>query len=135
MNGKANPTNVVCLRDVTIVDRAKYLIKFTVKVHGTDDYVYPFAQHERFRGYTHDFIERHRTLTQANYCMRKNEDLKSVIVEELLALARNSRVHSSLVQRICKYTSNITGSDPFWFQQRRELVAQCDQEGLEGIIF
>ena len=135
MDGKADPTNTVRRRDVTVADGAKHLIKFAAKVHGTDDYIYPFAQHERFGGYIHDFIERHRTLNQANYCMSKNEDLKSVTVEELSALARNSLAHSSLVQRIYKYTSNVTGSDPFWFQRRRELVAQSDQEGLEGTIF
>ena len=67
--------------------------------------------------------------------MSKNDDLKNVTVEELSTLARNNVQNSALVQRIYKYTSNITGSDPFWFQRRRELVAQCDQEGLEGTIF
>ena len=39
------------------------------------------------------------------------------------------------VQNIYKYTSNITGSDPNWFQRRRELTAQSEQEGPKGTLF
>ena len=43
MDGKADPTNTVRQHDVTVADGAKHLIKFAVKVHGTDDYIYPFT--------------------------------------------------------------------------------------------
>ena len=39
------------------------------------------------------------------------------------------------IQNIYKYTSNITGSDPNWFQRRRELTAQSEQEGPKGTLF
>ena len=38
-------------------------------------------------------------------------------------------------QNIYKYTLNITGGDPYWFQRRRELIAQAEQEGLKGNMF
>jgi len=40
-----------------------------------------------------------------------------------------------LLQSIYNYTANIHGSDPYWFQQRRELMAQAEQEGLLGTLF
>ena len=38
------------------------------------------------------------------------------------------------MQNIYKYTSNITGSDTYWFQSRRESISQAEQEGLKGTL-
>ena len=79
-------------------------------------------------------IERHRTLSQANLCMHQNQDMIHSIVEEPVALLRNVSA-DSFVQRVYKYTANITGSDLYWFHKRRELTVQANQEGLKGTLF
>ena len=117
---------------ITVGNAAKHLIKFCVEFDGK--FIYPFAEHGRFGGWIQSRIERHRTLSQANFCMRQSPELRFTTTEELSTLIRNGCV-STLVQQIYKYTANITGSDPYWFQRRRELMAQSNQEGLDGTLF
>ena len=79
-------------------------------------------------------IERHRTLSQANFCMHQNQYMSHLSVEEPVAILRNVSA-DYFVQRVYKYTANITGSNPYWFHKRRELTAQANQEGLQVTIF
>ena len=73
-------------------------------------------------------------MSQANFCIRQNPELQHTSISELATLSRNGGSRNFL-QSIYKYTSNITGSDPYWFQRRRELIAQAEQEGLKGTLF
>ena len=54
-------------------------------------------------------------------------------VEEPAALLINVS-EDSFVQRVYKYTANITGSDPYWSHKRRKLTAQANHEGLQGTL-
>ena len=74
-----------------------------------------------------DIIERHRTLPQANLYMHKNQYISHLSVEEPEALLINVS-EDSFVQRVYKSTAKITGSDPYWFQKRRKLTDQANQE-------
>ena len=132
LNGCGDPTNSARLRDVSEKDAAAHLIKFCVK-YG-ENYIYPFAKHERFGAWMQSRIERHRTLSQANFCIRQSVELRQTTVEELIAMSRNPRGRE-FINQIYKYTANITGSDPYWFQRRREMIAQANQEGLSGTLF
>jgi len=66
--------------------------------------------------------------------MRQHNELRHTTVEELANLLRTNGAQS-LVQNIYKYTANIHGNDPYWFQRRREIMAQAEQEGLRGTLF
>ena len=79
-------------------------------------------------------IERHKTLSQTNFCMHQNQDMSHSGVEEPAALLRNLSAEY-FFQRVYKYTANITGSDPYWFHKRCKLVSQDNQEGLQGALF
>ena len=81
-----------------------------------------------------DMIERHRTLSRANFCIHQNQDMFHSIVEEPAVLLINVSA-DSFVKSFYKYTVNIKGSDPYWFHKRRELTAQANQEGLQGNLF
>ena len=94
-----------------------------------EKFVYPFSEHKIFSAWIQDMIELHRTLSQANFYMQKNPDLRHSSIQELAIHIRNNG-SADYVQRIYKYTPNITGSDPYWFQRRWELTAQANQEGL-----
>ena len=75
-----------------------------------------------------------RTMSQANYCMRKNPDLQHNTVAELAALSWNEGGRR-FVKNIYKYTSNFTGSEHYCFQRRREPIAQAEQEVPKGTLF
>ena len=59
-----------------------------------------------------DMIERHRTLSRTNLCMHQNQYMRHSIVEEPEVLLRNVSAEY-FVQRVYKYTANITGSDTY----------------------
>ena len=48
---------------------------------------------------------------------------------------KNLQHRSAYVQRIYKYTPNIVGSDPYWFQYIWELTAQANHEGIHYTLF
>ena len=52
----------------------------------------------------------------------------------MAALSRNEGGRG-FFQNIYRYTSYIIGSDPYWFQQRREFISQSEQVGLKGTLF
>jgi len=66
--------------------------------------------------------------------MRQHQELQYTTVGELANLLRTNGAQT-LVQNIYKYTANIHGSDPYWFQRRRELMAQAEQQRLRGTLF
>ena len=133
LDGKGDPTTVSRMKEVTLAEAGKHLIKFAVQIDG--EYVYPFATNNRFCGWIQDMIERHRTIKQANYCLQQNRDYANYTVDDMLRVAENSNETDELIRRIYKYTANISGSDPFWYQRRRELIAQSNQEGAGTIFF
>ena len=134
LNGKGDPTVTARLRDVSLAAAAKHLVRFSVFSPIRGGYMYPFVEHERFSGWIEDMVQRHRVLQQANFCLQQNRDLHSTTIDELSTMLRNGTA-PDLVQRIYKYTANVTGSDPYWFSRRRELTAQANQEGLAGVMF
>jgi hypothetical protein len=133
LDGKGDPTSKVRLRDVTIANAAKHLMKFSFR-NSAGVWVYPFASHERIPGWLESMTTRKRIMSQANFCMRQHPELQHTTVAELAALSRHDGGRD-FMQNIYKYTSNISGSDPYWFQRRRELTAQAEQEGLKGTLF
>ena len=70
-DGKLDPTNKVILRDVTIPNSAKHLLKFCVR-NNVGVWVYRFSGHKLVAGWLKSMITRKRTMVQANYCMRQN---------------------------------------------------------------
>ena len=84
-------------------------------MHSTEIFSYPFALHECFGEYSHNKIEINRNFSQANFCMRQNDELQHCTVEEILALLSsvNDAENLALAQRIYQYTASITGRDPF----------------------
>ena len=65
--------------------------------------------------------------------MPQNPELRHTAVEQLATISWNEG-GTILIKNIYKYTSNISGSDPYWFRQRRELISQLEKEGLQGTL-
>ena len=89
MHGKADQTNKVCWKDVSSEYAMNHWVKFGVKVYGTDECVYPFAQHERFGGYALNYIFHNRTLFQTNYWINQNKEIKQCSIQALATLLWN----------------------------------------------
>ena len=101
-----------------------HLVKLCVKNPVSGNWVYPFGQHELVGVWLQIILERHQTFFQSNYCINQHNELWYKTFKELDHLDRNGRASSS-VQIIYKYTVNIVGSDPYWFQYRKKLTAQA----------
>ena len=130
--GVGDPTTTVLQRNAALANVGKHFIKYAVNY--SYRFIYPLAEHEIFAAWILDMIERQSTLSQSNFCIQHNQDLRHSIVQELATHIHNngSEAHGL---HIYKYTSNFTGSYPYWFQRRWELTAQVKQEGLQCTIF
>ena len=113
---------------------AKHLLKLCVQNPVSEKWVYPFAQHELVGGWLQSMLGRHRTIYEANYCIKQHDELWYTTVAELAHLAWNGGA-SSLVQNIDNFTANIVRRNPYWFQRRKKLTAQAEQERLKGTLF
>ena len=111
LEGKGDPITKVILRGVTIPNAAKHLIKFCV-INTVGICVYPFAGHYIVYGWIDSMITHKIIMSQDNYCMRQNPYLQHTTIEELAALSQNEG-DRRFIQNIYKYTSNITGTDPY----------------------
>ena len=81
-------------------------------------WLYPFVQNEKSVGWIKSIITGHRTFSKANFCMRQNPELQHSNVAYFSTLERHEGGRR-FMQNIYKSTSNITGSDPYWFQHKR----------------
>ena len=133
LNRSGDPTNVVRNIEISEANFATHLLKFCV-VDNKGRHIYPFAKHERFGAWLKSRIERHRALSQANFCLKRNKDMKNLTIAELAKLARERKT-GDIAQRIFKYVANVTGSNPYWFARRRELIELSNQEGMESTLF
>ena len=79
-------------------------------------------------------IDSRRTISQAKFFMQQNLYLRNLSVQELATEILNN-VSEAYIKSIYNHTSNITGSDPYWFHRRWKLTAQSNQEGLQSTIF
>lgn len=57
-----DPTNSATMRDVTLGDKVKDLIKFAENIDGKWVYMYRFTRHSRFANWAFNMIQRHRLL-------------------------------------------------------------------------
>ena len=79
-------------------------------------------------------IDSRRTISQAKFFMQQNLYLRNLSVQELATEILNN-VSEAYIKSIYNHTSNITGSDPYWFQRRQELTTQSNQEVLQHTLF
>jgi len=79
LDKKGDLTITTSLRDVSLAHAAKHLIKFSCYSYTERRYIHPFAQHKRFSDWIHDMIQRHRTLSQANFVYSRTETCKGTL--------------------------------------------------------
>ena len=103
----------------------KHLMKISV-IDSKGDRYYPYAQHPRFKFWFYDRLRRHRVLDQCKVFIKQNPNEANLTINELKSLI-NSGESDKLMKKMSAYSSNITGSDPYWHKRRSELEATFEQ--------
>ena len=113
-HGLADPTKKSRLIGITETEGYKHLLKYATKHTKTSEYYYPFVQHPRFKFWAYDRLRRHRALEQSKIYLKQNLGDASLTISELKQHLTNGN-GDSIMKRMTAYSSNITGSDSYWY--------------------
>ena len=131
-DGKGDPTNSATMRDVTLGDKIKHLIKFAEYNNGK--WAYRFASHPRFAYWAFNMIQRHRLLSQGNIFLKQNPGEAKLTVEQLQQMLQTN-TYSTLMSKLMHYAKNVTGSNSYWHKAKEDLRATIAQVGPPTIFF
>lgn len=127
-----DPTNTATMRDATLGEKVKHLIKFAENING--EWVYRFARHPRFAYWAFNMIQRHRLLGQGSIFLKQNPGEAQLTVEQLKQMLTTNS-YSSLMSKLMHYAKNITGSSGYWHKSKEDLKATITQKGPPTILF
>ena len=123
--------------EVSLTDSNKHLLKYAVRntISDTDnlepEYIYPFAEHERWANWAQNINERHRINDQRNIYLKKNPEDANLTENDLRNLVRdNGEEFKKLTNRMQTFNANIVGSNAYFWNKKKELEALMDQEGM-----
>ncbi len=134
-NGFGDPTSKTRLKEVTESLGFKHLLKFACR-DSDGKYYYPFAQHPRFKFWAYDRLRRHRSLGQCRVFLKNNNEDNNLTIGDLKTmLTQNTSEIGYLMNRMSAYSANITGSNSYWFQKRRELESIFEQKKCATVFF
>jgi hypothetical protein len=131
-DGKGDPTNQGLLRDVSLQERIKHLIKFAEIID--DKWVYRFANHPRFSYWAFNMIQRKRILQQTGIFLKQNPGEAHLSINELREMAATNNTNVFL-SKVSRYVSNIAGSNAYWNRVREELKAVITSVGPPTLFF
>ena len=131
-DGTGDPTNPSLLKDISLAEKVKHLIKFAEVVDGK--WVYRFASHPRFAFWAFDMIQRKRTLQQSGIFLKQNPGEAHLTVDELRQMATSNN-SSAFFSKISRYVANIAGSKAYWYKVREDLKAIITTVGTPTIFF
>jgi hypothetical protein len=132
-NGRGDPTNKVRRIDVTESLGFKHLLK-TAAVNSNGEFYYPWAQHQRFKFWAYDRLRRHRSLEQCKVYLKQNPGDGNLTINELKNLVTSGECQN-ILKRMTAYSSNITGSNSYWFKRRGELEGTFEQMRPASVFF
>ena len=131
-DGKGDPTNQELLRDVSLHERIKHLMKFGEFLNGK--WVYRFANHPRFSYWAWNMIQRRQILQQSTIFLKQNPNEAHSSIEELreMALSNSSDV---FMKKVSRYVANIPGTNSYWKKVRENLKAIISKKGPPTMFF
>ena len=131
-DGKGDPTNQGLLKDVSLQERIKHLLKFAEVIDGK--WVYRFANHPRFSHWAFNITQRKRILQQSRIFLKQNPGEAHLTIDELrdMAASNNANVFMSKVSR---YVGNIAGTNAYWNRVREEFKAIITSVGASTLFF
>ncbi|RNA27124.1 ATP-dependent DNA helicase PIF1, partial [Brachionus plicatilis] len=124
--GAADPTVKSRVKEITEGLGFKHLLKCVATNSKTKKFYYPFAQHPRFKFWAYDRLRRHRSLEQCKIFMKQNPNESNLSVKDLKDLLKTGE-SDTFMKKMSAYSSNITGSDSYWYKRRIELQSTFEQ--------
>ena len=131
-DGKGDPTNHGILRDVSLQERIKHLLKFAEIIDGK--WVYRFANHPRFCYWAFNMIQRKRILQQSGIFLKQNPGEAHLTIDELREMAATNNTNA-FISKVSRYVGNIAGTNAYWYRVREELKAIITSVGAPTLFF
>ena len=131
-DGKGDPTNSATMRNATLAEKVRHLIKFAE--FRNDQWIFRFASHPRFAYWAFNMIQRHRLLSQGTIFLKQNPCDSQITVEQLKQMLA-SNTYSTLMSKLMHYAKNVTGSNSYWHKAKEDLKATISQVGPPTIFF
>ena len=132
-DGKGDPLDPSLLREVSLLEKVKHLIRFAEKTDN-GQWVYRFARHPRFAYWAFDIIQRKRVLQQSGIFLKQNPGEAHLTIDELREMAANDN-SSLFMSKVSRYVSNIPGTNAYWYKVREELKAIVSSKGAPTFFF
>jgi hypothetical protein len=131
-DGKGDPTNQGLLRDASLQERIKHILKFAEIIDGK--WVYHFANHPRFSYWAFNMIQRQRILQQSGIFLKQNPGEAHLTIDELHEMAASNNANV-FISKVFRYVGNIAGTNAYWNRVREELKAIITSVGAPTLFF
>ena len=131
--GKGDPTKRTRLREVSLTEGFKHLIKYAeLSTNGT--FTWRFASHPRFPYWALNMKQRHQLLSPARIYLTQNPEDANFTTEELREMVGQMSANQ-LMNRVQRYVAKIQGTKQYWYQRYQELKALITQKGAPTFFF
>ena len=131
--GKGDPTKKTRLREVSLTEGFKHLIKY-VDRSTVGTFSWRFASHPRFPYWALNMKQRHQLLSQARIYLTQNPEDSNLTIEELRQMVGQMSANQ-LMNRLQRYVAKIQGTKQYWYQRYQELKALITQKGAPTFFF
>jgi ATP-dependent DNA helicase PIF1 len=130
-HGVGDCTNHDRRKDIKLQDASRHLLWYCVK-KGDGSYEYPFAQHNQWMYWVQNTCERHRFLSQKRVYISRSPVHSELSVEELKEIVRTKDYNMlrEITGRMQMYSSNLLGSDAYFYKNRKQLESLMQQKGM-----
>ena len=132
-HGKGDPTKKTRLREVSLTEGFKHLIKYA-DLSPLQTFTWRFASHPRFPYWALNMKKRHQLLSQARIYLTQNPQDANLTTEELREMVQQMSAQQ-LMNRLQRYVAKIQGTRQYWHQRYQELKALITQKGAPTFFF
>ena len=118
---------------ITLGQSAAHLLKYCYKA-SNGEWIYPFARNNRWLHWVQNTVERHRFNSQKIVFLQKSPEFANLSDEELKKIIdKNENELKDLLSKMQMYSSNILGSNAYFYKRRTELQGLMEQEGMSRV--
>ena len=131
--GKGDPTKKTRLREVSLTEGFKHLIKYADR-STTGTFSWRFASHPRFPYWALNLKQRHQLLFLARIYLTQNPEDFNLTTEELRQMVGQLSANQ-VMNRLPRYVAKIQVTKQYWYQRFHELKALITQKGPPTFFF
>ena len=131
-DGKGDPTNPATVRNITLKEKIRHLIKFAEKKD--NGWNYRFTNHPRFSYWALNMVQRKQILQQTGMFLKQNPGEQHLSLDELREMVNNNE-GNIMLEKLSRYITNITGSDAYWYKAKEDLKAIIQHAGPPTFFF